>query len=86
MTPPMTTGASSGRWLTGATGWYGGSWSRNALICNPCRQLRCREYVNYRARVRKWSTIQAAGRTYTVPSRLIGKEVQIRLYAEHLEV
>ena len=44
------------------------------------------EYVNHRARVRKWSTIQAAGRTYTVPSRLIGKEVQIRLYAGHLEV
>ena len=44
------------------------------------------EYVNHRARVRKWSTIQAAGRTYTVPSRLIGREVQIRLYAEHLEV
>ena len=44
------------------------------------------EYVNYQARVRKWSTIQAAGRTYTVPSRLIGKEVQIRLYAERLEV
>ena len=44
------------------------------------------EYVNHRARVRKWSTIQAAGRSYTVPSRLIGKEVQIRLYAEHLEV
>ena len=44
------------------------------------------EYVNYRARVRKWNTIQAAGRTYTVPSRLVGKEVQIRLYAEHLEV
>ena len=44
------------------------------------------EYINHRARVRKWSTIQAAGRTYTVPSRLIGQEVQIRLYAEHLEV
>ena len=44
------------------------------------------EYINHRARVRKWSTIQAAGRTYTVPSRLIGKEVLIRLYAEHLEV
>ena len=43
------------------------------------------EYVNHQARVRKWSTIQAAGRTYTVPSRLIGKEVQIRLYAERLE-
>ena len=36
------------------------------------------EYVNHQAGVRKWSTIQAAGRTYTVPSRLIGKEVQIR--------
>ena len=44
------------------------------------------EYVNYQARVRKWSTIQAAGRAYTVPSCLIGKEVQIRLYAERLEV
>ena len=44
------------------------------------------EYVNHRVRVRKSSTIQAAGRTYSVPSRLIGKEVRIRLYAEHLEV
>ena len=44
------------------------------------------EYVNYRARVRKWSTIQVAGRTYTVPSRLIGKEVQVRLYADWVEV
>ena len=44
------------------------------------------EYVNYQSRVRKWSTIQAAGRTYTVPSRLIGKEVQIQLYADWVEV
>ena len=44
------------------------------------------EYVNYRARVRKWSTIQVASRTYTVPSLLIGKEVQIRLYADWVEV
>ena len=43
-------------------------------------------YVNYRARVRKWSTIQVAGRTYTVPSRLIGKEVHIRLHADWVEV
>ena len=59
----------------------------NALICNPLPPpAPVPEYVNYRARVRKWSNIQAADRTYTVPSRLIGKEVQIRLYAEHLEV
>ena len=44
------------------------------------------QYVNYRARVRKWSTIQVAGRTYTVPSRLIGKEVAVRLYADRVEV
>ena len=44
------------------------------------------EYVNYQARVRKWSTIQVAKRTYSVPSRLIGKEVQIRLYADWVEV
>ena len=44
------------------------------------------EYVNYRARVHKWRTIQAAGRTYTVPSRLIGKEVQVRLYPDWVEV
>ena len=44
------------------------------------------EYVNYRAKVRKWSTVQVAGRTYSVPSRLIGKEVRIRLYADWVEV
>ena len=69
---------------------------RNRLVQGKLEQERPRlrplppapvpEYVNHRARVRKWSTIQAAGRTYTVPSRLIGKEVQIRLYAEQLEV
>ena len=69
---------------------------RNRLVQGKLEQVRPHlqllppapvpEYVNHRARVRKWSTIQAAGRTYTVPSRLIGKEVQIRLYAEHLDV
>ena len=36
--------------------------------------------------MRKWSTIQVAKRAYSVPSRLIGKEVQIRLYADWVEV
>lgn len=44
------------------------------------------EYANYRSRVRRWSTIQVAGRSYSVPSRLIGQEVQIRLYADWVEV
>ena len=91
MIPPMTTWASSERWLTGATGWYGGSWSRNALICNSCRQPRCRSTSTTGPGCASGapsspSTSSGVGRTYTVPSRLIGKEVQIRLYAEHLEV
>ena len=44
------------------------------------------EYVNYQSKVRKWSTIQVAGHSYSVPSRLIGKEVQIRLYSDRVEV
>ena len=44
------------------------------------------EYVNYQSKVRKWSTIQVAGHSYSVPSRLIDKEVQIRLYADWVEV
>ena len=44
------------------------------------------EYVNYRCRVRRWSTIRVAKRTYSVPSRLIGMEVNVRLYADHIEV
>ena len=44
------------------------------------------EPVNYRCRVRRWSTIRVANRTYSVPSRLIGMEVDVRLYADHIEV
>ena len=44
------------------------------------------EYANYQSKMRRWSTIQVAGRSYSVPSRLIGKVVQIRLYSGHLEV
>ena len=44
------------------------------------------EYVSYSARVRKWSTIRVNSRTYSVPSRLIGVEVDVRLYPDHIEV
>ena len=36
--------------------------------------------------MRKWSTIPVAGRIYSVPSRLIGHEVEARLYADVVEV
>ena len=44
------------------------------------------EYLNYRLRVRKWSTIRVANRTYSVPSRLIGMVVDVRLYSDQIEV
>jgi hypothetical protein len=44
------------------------------------------EYVSYSARVRKWSTIRVDSRTYSVPSRLIGVMVDVRVYTDHVEV
>ena len=43
------------------------------------------EYVVYQTKVRRWSTVRVSNHTYTVPSRLIGMEVEIRQYADHLE-
>ncbi len=44
------------------------------------------EYVSYSARVRKWSTIRVDSRTYSVPSRLIGMMVDVRVYTDEVEV
>jgi hypothetical protein len=44
------------------------------------------EYTTYRTTVRKWSAIRVASRSYTVPSRLIGMEVEVRQYADTVEV
>jgi len=44
------------------------------------------EYTTYRPRVSKWSIIRIAQKTYTVPARLKGLEVEVRQYADHLEV
>ena len=43
-------------------------------------------YTSHSSKVRKWSTIQVNGRTYSVPSRLIGHEVKIRQHPEEVEV
>lgn len=43
-------------------------------------------YTEYTATVRKWSTIHFAHKTYSVPSRLIDAEVEIRQYPDIVEV
>jgi hypothetical protein len=44
------------------------------------------EYTRLTTQVRRWSTIEVGKRSYSVPSRLIGHEVEIRQYSERLEV
>ncbi|MCP3960302.1 MAG: IS21 family transposase [bacterium] len=43
-------------------------------------------YTTYRPKVRRWSTLRIGNRGYSVPSRLIGHEVEVRQHANHLEV
>jgi DNA-binding XRE family transcriptional regulator len=43
-------------------------------------------YTVSRVVVRRWSTIRVSNRTYSVPSRLIGHEVEVRLHADVVEV
>jgi hypothetical protein len=43
-------------------------------------------YAVYRPRVRRWSTIIAGKRIYSVPSRLIGHEVEVHVHADIVEV
>lgn len=43
-------------------------------------------YTKHCPKVRKWSTIRVAGRTYSVPSRLRGHTVEVRQYPDVLEI
>lgn len=50
----------------------------------PVRRLPA--YTSSTPKVRRWSTIRVRSRTYSVPSRLIGLEVEARLYPDTVEV
>ena len=52
----------------------------------PLPPARVPEYTVYRPKVSKWSIIRVGQRTYSVPSRLQGMEVEARQYADHLEI
>ena len=43
-------------------------------------------YTTYPAKVRRWSTIRVSGRTYSVPSRLIGHVVEARVHPNVVEI
>jgi hypothetical protein len=52
----------------------------------PLPSTRVAEYTSYTATVRQWSTIHFAHRVYSVPSRLIGCEVEGRQHPDVIEV
>jgi len=52
----------------------------------PLPPTRVPEYTTYAATVRQWSTIHFARRVYSVPSRLIGCEVEVRQHPNVVEV
>jgi transposase len=65
---------------------------REALVAEeraalkPLPSSRVPEYTRVPVTVRKWSTIPVGGNIYSVPSRLIGHEVEARVYADVVEV
>ena len=52
----------------------------------PLPASRVPGYTVYRVKVRKWSTIRISNKTYSVPSRLRGHEVEVRQFANEVEV
>ena len=52
----------------------------------PLPTTRLAEYTTYTATVRQWSTIHFAHRVYSVPSRLIGCEVEVRQHPDAIEI
>jgi transposase InsO family protein len=52
----------------------------------PLPSSRVPEYTRVVVEVRKWSTIPVSSHIYSVPSRLIGHQVEARVYADVVEV
>jgi len=53
---------------------------------HPLPSVRLPDYTKHDAKVRAWSTIHFAKKTYSVSSRLMGKKVEVRQFADHIEV
>ncbi len=52
----------------------------------PLPAKRLPAYTSYRVKVHKWSTVRVSNKTYSVPSRLRGHEVEARQYASVVEI
>ena len=61
-------------------------WTRSCLGCGVCPSGDGRATNDFPLRVDRGSLIHADHNTYSVPSRLMGEKVEVRLYVEHVEV
>lgn len=52
----------------------------------PLPDTQLPNYTSYRVKVHKWSTIRLSNKTYSVPSRLRGHEVDARQYANEVAI
>lgn len=55
-------------------------------IMRPLPERRLEDYTRASVRVTRHSTLAVKGNIYSVPSQLIGEWVELRIYAEHIEV
>jgi ribosomal protein S21 len=55
-------------------------------LMRPLPSARLEDYTSEMVRVTRNSTLLVRTNFYSVPSQLIGEKVEVRLYAEHLEV
>ena len=55
-------------------------------VMRPLPQSRLPEFVEHDVRVTAWSTIRVKHNAYSVPSRLEGELVRVRIFDERLEV
>jgi hypothetical protein len=65
-----------------------GRGTRVAEELDTMRELsveRLAEFVEEQAQVSEWSTIRVRKNAYSVPSRLIGETLRIRVYEDHIE-
>lgn len=55
-------------------------------VMRPLKAERLAEFIEERVTVTLWSTIRVKNNSYSLPSRLIGERVRVRVYEDRLEV
>ena len=61
-------------------------WVLERDCLRPLPTTRIPDYTVVKTTVRRWSCIRVANNTYSVPSRLIGEEVAVRVHPDSVEV